>query len=130
MRCTWTQDPSLVPQHITVRLDNSNLERTFTMRFWTFTEGLRDYTPAGLPGSMGADKFMLLCFGLAGSGKSSFFNSVLTLMHEGRPCLITFVQFCIHGPSRIALVHYSAAFALLVVNMNKRGLFCLLPFHT
>ena len=49
-----------------------------------FTKTLRDYSPIGLPGANGADKFMLLCFGLAGSGKSSFFNSALTLMHPGK----------------------------------------------
>ena len=95
----------MVPQSFTVRLDNSNLERTFRMRFWTFTGALRDYTPAGLPGAMGADKFMLLCFGLAGSGKSSFFNSVLTLMHEGRPHLISFARLCICKLSHVSLMH-------------------------
>ena len=83
MNCRWTSDAALVPSKFTVRLDMSNIARTFEWSFWTFTQGLRDYNTSRLPGAAGTEKFMLLCFGQAGSGKSSFFNSVLTLMHQG-----------------------------------------------
>lgn len=84
MRCQYTSDPALVPQTFTVCLDRSAVERVFKLCFWTFTQALRDYHPAGLEGALGADKFNLLCFGQAGSGKSSFFNSAMTLLHEGK----------------------------------------------
>lgn len=84
MRCHWTMDPADVPSSFSVRLDESGAKTIFSWSFWVFTKTLRDYSPVGLPGSHGADKYMLLCFGLAGSGKSSFFNSALTLMHEGK----------------------------------------------
>ena len=85
MRCYSTTDPALVPRTFKVRLTASEIECTCRLRFWTFTQALRDYTPAGLPGAIGADKYNLLCFGVAGSGKSSFQNGVMTLMHEGQP---------------------------------------------
>lgn len=84
MRCRWTTDPAAVPASFSVRLDGSGAKTTFTWSFWVFTKTLADYNPVGLPGANGADKYMLLCFGLAGSGKSSFFNSALTLMHSGK----------------------------------------------
>ncbi len=84
MRCRCTMDPADVPSSFSVRLDESGPKTTFGWSFWVFTKTLRDYSPIGFPGSPGADKYMLLCFGLAGSGKSSFFNSALTLMHEGK----------------------------------------------
>ncbi len=84
MRCRWTTDPAAVPSSFSVRLDESGAKSTFSWSFWVYTKSLRDYSPVGLPGAHGADKYMLLCFGLAGSGKSSFFNSALTLMHDGK----------------------------------------------
>ena len=84
MSCHHTSDPALVPQTFKVCLEVSAVERNFKLCFRTFNQALRDYHPAGLPGAMGADKFNVLCFGQAGSGKSSFFNSALTLLHEGR----------------------------------------------
>lgn len=84
MRCRWTTDPAAVPASFSVRLDESDVKKKFSWSFWVFTETLRDYSPVGLPGANGADKYTLLCFGLAGSGKSSFFNSALTLMHSGK----------------------------------------------
>ena len=84
MRCRGSTDPAAVPASFSVQLDESGARTTFTWDFWVFTKALRDYDPIGLPGANGADKYMLLCFGLAGSGKSSFFNSALTLMHSGK----------------------------------------------
>lgn len=92
MRCVNTTDPAKVPPTFQVRLTKSNLTSTLCWSFWTFTQRLRDYCPIGLPGANGAEKFVILCFGLAGSGKSSFSNSVLTLMHGGE--VMSAVPFC------------------------------------
>lgn len=90
MRCHNNLDPdSLIaslPAYFTLQLDVSKITQRCSLSFWTYTQGLRDYSPATLPGANGADKFVLLAFGLAGSGKSSFYNSVQTLMQKGRSC--------------------------------------------
>lgn len=83
LRCRETTDPALVPASFTLRLDSSNVTKECRVSFRTFTRRIHDYSPVGLPGANDADKLALLCFGLAGSGKSSFVNGVLTLMHEG-----------------------------------------------
>ncbi|KAL0053354.1 hypothetical protein WJX82_004675 [Trebouxia sp. C0006] len=109
-------DPADVPSSFSVRLDESGAKTIFSWSFWVFTKTLRDYSPVGLPGSHGADKYMLLCFGLAGSGKSSFFNSALTLMHEGDDVVNTVASGGTLGHNTTAIKKYevpSANFTLL-----------------
>ena len=81
--CQQTADAEDIPAYLTVQLEPCGVTNTFKKRFYTFTGGLTKLSPAGLHGSLGVDKFNVLLFGLAGAGKSSFINSVHTLLSSG-----------------------------------------------
>lgn len=118
MRCRNTSEAANVPRNFTVRLEQSQIDRKFRLSFWTYTQALRDYSPAGLPGAMGADKFMILTFGLAGAGKSSFFNAVMTLMHEGKLgfSIIRLQHLCV---KKVSTEHFHTYYAIDERCLNK-----------
>lgn len=83
-----------IPDKVIFRLSKNGFEQSIALCFGFFAEGLRQYVPEGLPGADGASRFNVLLFGLAGSSKSSFSNSVLTLM--GSDGKLASPEFIIH----------------------------------
>ena len=80
LRGRHTEDLTKVTDTVTMKLSRLDVERTSSLSFGLFAKGLQNYVPTGLPGADGTGKFNVLLFGLAGSTKSSFVNSALTLM--------------------------------------------------
>lgn len=74
--------PHRVPETVSVKLSKSGQQYTISLVFSFFVNGLKRYSPEGLPGANGCKCFNVLVFGLAGSGKSSTINSMFTLMSE------------------------------------------------
>ncbi|KAK9822553.1 hypothetical protein WJX74_004150 [Apatococcus lobatus] len=87
MSCIYTQQVEDVPESFTVHLTNTSTSQTFRLSFWTYTAALYGYSPANLPGADNAPNFNLVVFGLAGGAKSSFINSVMTLLSSGTKVL-------------------------------------------
>lgn len=66
-----------VPNVFTSELSRSGPEAVPSQ---SFLQALQEWSPQGLPGADGADRFNVLVVGLAGSGKSSTINSMLKLV--------------------------------------------------
>ena len=83
LRCKFITEPMYAPKEVQVTLDISRVTATLQLDFSVFTNELCEAAPFGQPGAAGAETFNVLLFGMAGSGKSSFINSVFTLMDSG-----------------------------------------------
>ena len=83
LKCTFRTEPKYAPKAAEVTLDVSRVTATLQLDFSVFTSKLCKAAPLGQPGAAGAERFNVLLFGMAGSGKSSFINSVFTLMDSG-----------------------------------------------
>ena len=101
--CQQTANAEDIPGQITVQLEPYGVQTTFRLRFQNFTGGLTKLSPAGLQGSLGVDKFNILLFGLAGAGKSSFINSVHTLLSSGK-ALMLMSKWLLSPPVRLQAV--------------------------
>lgn len=77
---TTDMGPHKVPQTVSVKLSKAGDRCSFHLSFSFFVKGLMQYSPVGLPGASGCERFNILPVGLAGSGKSSTINSIITLM--------------------------------------------------
>ena len=93
MECNYTQQVEAVPEQFEVRLTATGTSSHFNLNFWTFSADLFAASPANLPGAENAPHFNLVIFGLAGGAKSSFINSILTLLSSGTPGNIRFSSF-------------------------------------
>lgn len=83
LRCKFITEPIHAPKVAEVTLDVSKVTATVQLDFSVFTGELCEAAPLGQPGAAGAERYNVLLFGMAGSGKSSFINSVFTLMDSG-----------------------------------------------
>ena len=108
--CRQTAHAEDIPAHLTVQLEPCGIQRTIRMRFWDFTGGLTKLSPAGLQGSLGVEKFNILLFGLAGAGKSSFINSVHTLLSSGTALILMCKWLLSAAPVRLQAVREEPVF--------------------
>lgn len=69
-----------VPDHVVLQLTQSGVVHNTALSFSFFNKALRQWSPRGLHGASGSRNFNILLVGAAGSTKSSFINSVLTLV--------------------------------------------------
>ena len=74
-----------VPRTTVFELSVSGERTKVALSFTLFTKALRQYSTYGLPGADGHDRFNIILVGLAGSTKSSFINSCLTLNNVDSP---------------------------------------------
>ena len=102
-----------VPQYIDFRLTFSEVELRCPLSFSFFSKSLQQWSPHGLPGAVCSQSFNLLLIGAAGTAKSSFINSALTLLsHSGKFTGVTVVEldsWCNHRFCHMMHQHHVTA---------------------
>ena len=108
---TTDMGPQKVPETVSFKLSKSGQQHSVALCFSFFVNGLKEYSPVGLPGAAGCECFNILPVGLAGSGKSSTINSMLTLMDEpGQPRFRITRAVPMHGTPTVNVVAVSSDF--------------------
>lgn len=101
------------PQTIDFRLTFSEVELRCPLSFSFFSKSLQQRSPHGLPGAACSQSFNLLLIGPAGTAKSSFINSALTLLsHSGKFTGVTVVElesWCNHRFCHMMHQHHVTA---------------------